>query len=86
MVRVVRPLILWYEIRGAGLRFVSLIFVLMLTWRLFLVLLFLNHSWIHVHAGRIADDDVAAWPYSVGILIGSPPFLVFCTGLLVLVI
>ena len=30
---------------------------------------FLNHSWIHVHAGRIAGDDVAAWPYSVGIFL-----------------
>ena len=36
---------------------------------------FLNHSWIHVHAGRITGDDVAAWPYSVGILVRFTFFL-----------
>ena len=37
VVRVVLLLILWFGIRRAGLRFVSLQFGLMLTWRLFLV-------------------------------------------------
>ena len=36
---------------------------------------FLNHSCIHVHAGRITADDVAAWPYSVGILVRFTSFL-----------
>ena len=36
---------------------------------------FLNNSWIQVDAGRITDDDVAAWPYSVGILVRFASFL-----------
>ena len=36
---------------------------------------FLNHSWIHDDAGRIAGEDIAAWPYSVGILVRFTSFL-----------
>ena len=36
---------------------------------------FLNHSWIHVDAGRITGADIAAWPYSVSILIRYTSFL-----------
>ena len=36
---------------------------------------FLNHSWIHVDAGHITGDDVAAWPYSVSILVRFTSFL-----------
>ena len=28
---------------------------------------FLGSDWVQVHAGHITSDDVAAWPYSVGI-------------------
>ena len=30
---------------------------------------FLNRSWVEVNAGRITGSDIAAWPYSVGILV-----------------
>ena len=30
---------------------------------------FLGSDWVQVQAGHITDDDVAAWPYSVGILV-----------------
>ena len=30
---------------------------------------FLNSSWVQVAAGRITGADIAAWPYSVSILI-----------------
>ena len=59
MVRVVRLLILWFGIRGAGLRFESLLFELR----------------IHVDVGRITGDDIAAWPYSVSILVKFTSFL-----------
>ena len=36
---------------------------------------FLNHSWIHVHAGRITGDDIAAWSYSVCFLVRFTSFL-----------
>ena len=36
---------------------------------------FLNNSWIQVDAGRITGVDVAAWPYSVGILVRFTSFL-----------
>ena len=36
---------------------------------------FLNNSWIHVDAGRITGDDIAAWPYSVSILVRFTSFL-----------
>ena len=36
---------------------------------------FLNSSWFQVDAGRITDSDIAAWPYSVGILIRFTSFL-----------
>ena len=36
---------------------------------------FLNSSWIQVAAGRITGADIAAWPYSVGILIRFTSFL-----------
>ena len=36
---------------------------------------FLNSSWVQVAAGRITGADVAAWPYSVGILIKFTSFL-----------
>ena len=35
----------------------------------------MNSSWIQVAAGRITGADVAAWPYSVGILIRFTSFL-----------
>ena len=36
---------------------------------------FLNNSWVQVDAGRITADDVAAWPYSVRILVRFTSFL-----------
>ena len=36
---------------------------------------FLGSSWVQVSAGRITGDDIAAWPYSVSILIGFTSFL-----------
>ena len=36
---------------------------------------FLNNSWIQVGAGRITGDDIAAWPYSVSILVRFTSFL-----------
>ena len=36
---------------------------------------FLNGSWMQVHGGCIAGADVAAWPYSVGILCKFTAFL-----------
>ena len=36
---------------------------------------FLNCDWVQVHAGHITDADVAAWPYSVGILVRFTSFL-----------
>ena len=36
---------------------------------------FLNSSWIQVAAGRITGADIAAWPYSVSILIRFTSFL-----------
>ena len=36
---------------------------------------FLNNSWVQVSAGRISGPDVAAWPYSVSILIRFTSFL-----------
>ena len=36
---------------------------------------FLNSSWVQVAAGRIIGADIAAWPYSVGILIRFTSFL-----------
>ena len=36
---------------------------------------FFNSSWVHVDSGRITGADVAAWPYSVGILIRFTSFL-----------
>ena len=36
---------------------------------------FLNSTWIQVDDGPISRDDVAAWPYSVGILIRFTSFL-----------
>ena len=36
---------------------------------------FLNSSWVQVDSGRISGADVAAWPYSVGILIRFTSFL-----------
>ena len=71
---MVRPLILWFGIRGAGLRFVSLLFGLMLILLLFLPPGFLNSSW-QVDTGRITGADIAAWPYSVGIFIRFTSFL-----------
>ena len=43
-------------------------------------------SWIQVHAGHISGADIAAWPYSVGILSSSLLFLILYIGLLVLMI
>ena len=36
---------------------------------------FLNNSWIQVHGGRITGADIAAWQYSVSILIRFTSFL-----------
>ena len=36
---------------------------------------FLSGPWIQVNGGRISGDDVAAWPYSVGILFRFTSFL-----------
>ena len=36
---------------------------------------FLNSSWVQVSAGRITGADIAAWPYSVSILIRFTSFL-----------
>ena len=36
---------------------------------------FLNCTWVQIVAGRISDDDIAAWPKSVGILIKFSSFL-----------
>ena len=36
---------------------------------------FLNSSWDQVAAGRIAGADIAAWPYSVSILVEFTSFL-----------
>ena len=36
---------------------------------------FLHCDWVQVHAGHITDADVAAWPYSVGILVKFTSFL-----------
>ena len=37
---------------------------------------FLSSSWVQVGAGHITGADIAAWPYSVGIWLGLPLFLV----------
>ena len=36
---------------------------------------FLHSSWVQVSAGRIAGADIAAWPYSVGVLFRFTSFL-----------
>ena len=36
---------------------------------------FLGGSWVQVGAGRITGADIAAWPYSVGILFRFTSFL-----------
>ena len=36
---------------------------------------FFNYSWVQVSAGHISGADIAAWPYSVGILIRFTSFL-----------
>ena len=36
---------------------------------------FLNSSSVQVHAGHITGADIAAWPYSVGILVRFTSFL-----------
>ena len=36
---------------------------------------FLNSSWVQVNAGHFTGSDIAAWPYSVGILVRFTPFL-----------
>ena len=36
---------------------------------------FLNCDWVQVHADHITDADIAAWPYSVGILVRFTSFL-----------
>ena len=36
---------------------------------------FLNSSWVQLAAGRINGADIAAWPYSVGILVKFTSFL-----------
>ena len=75
MVRVVQLLILWFGIRGRKLK------VRQIDIRVTEDLAslpgppgFLGFDWVQVHAGHITSDDVAAWPYSVGIF-GSAHFL-----------
>ena len=36
---------------------------------------FLSCSWVQVHAGHITEDGIAAWPYSVSILVRFTAFL-----------
>ena len=36
---------------------------------------FLHSSWVQVDSGHIAGSDIAAWPYSVGILVKFTSFL-----------
>ena len=36
---------------------------------------FLNSAWMQVHAGHITCDDIAAWPYSVAVLVRFTSFL-----------
>ena len=36
---------------------------------------FLNGPWVQVHGGPMSDADIAAWPYSVGILCKFSSFL-----------
>ena len=36
---------------------------------------FLNRPWVQVHGGHISGCDIAAWPYSVGILFRFTSFL-----------
>ena len=36
---------------------------------------FLNSSWVQVNSGHITGSDIAAWPYSVGILVRFTSFL-----------
>ena len=45
---------------------------------------FLGGPWIQVSSGHISGADIAAWPYSFGILIRFTSFLIPCIGLLVL--
>ena len=45
---------------------------------------FLSGPWIQVHGGHISGADIAASPYSVGILCRFTSFLVPCIGPLVL--
>ena len=48
----------------------------MLILRLFLVhLVFLSSSWVQVDTRHITGADIAAWPYSVGILVRFISFL-----------
>ena len=35
----------------------------------------MNSSWVQVDAGHITESDIAAWPYSVGILVKITSFL-----------
>ena len=75
---------LLFGIRVAGLRFVNCMLELMLILHFFLALLsFFVIPWIQVDAGHITGADVSAWPYSVLFWLGSLPFFVLCTGLLV---
>ena len=61
----------------------NLLLGLMLTLTLLLVLFFFGGPWIQVRGWHISGADVAAWPYSVGILF-SFFFLIPCIGLVLL--
>ena len=66
----------WIGIRVVGLKLVSLLLGLIVD----LASLpgppgFSSGPWIQVDAGRISGADIAAWPYSVGILIWFTSFL-----------
>ena len=76
MVRVVRPLILLVWDQGSRPK------VRKLAIRVNVDLAslpgppgFLNSSWVQVNAGHITGSDIAAWPYSVGILLKFTSFL-----------
>ena len=85
--KVVRLLILLFGIRGAGLRFVSLLFGLML-----ILLLFLFHLAFCIVLGfRLILVTLQVLILLLGqkvwvFWLGSPPFLILCTGPLILLI
>ena len=69
-------MISWFGIRGAGLEFRKLVIRVNVDLASFPGPPgFFNSPWIQVDAGRISGADIAAWPYSVSILIRFTSFL-----------